>query len=190
MINGSDLKLTLTDVVEILNIRGFKFHLTGGLASSFYGEPRFTQDIDVVIRVAAGASLDRLIQDLSQKFIVDGAAIEDAVRRQAVFQALHGRTMIKVDFHVGEAIHGELDRSHSVEILAGVMAPLVSREDAILSKLIWVSEGSGKSRRDAKMMLRGNGEIDFAYLRVQAAQLGVEGILKEVTEELNADRRE
>ena len=51
MIETKDLKLTLSDVATILSNRHFKFHLTGGLASSFYGEPRFTQDIDIVIRV-------------------------------------------------------------------------------------------------------------------------------------------
>ena len=54
MIDTNELKKTLADVVEILVALKFKFHLTGGLASSFYGEPRFTQDIDLVIRVAIG----------------------------------------------------------------------------------------------------------------------------------------
>ena len=112
MIDTNDLKITLADVVAVLIARQFKFHLTGGLASSFYGEPRFTQDIDIVIRVAIGDSLDQLIRDLSRKFIVDRNAIEDAVRRKGIFQALHEVTMIKVDFHVGEAIRGEF-RSQS-----------------------------------------------------------------------------
>ena len=78
MIDTKDLQLTLADVVTVLLARQVEFHLTGGLASSFYGEPRFTQDIDIVIRVASGDSLDQLIAELSRKFIVDRAAIDDA----------------------------------------------------------------------------------------------------------------
>ena len=187
MISTNDLKITLADVSAILLARGYKFHLTGGLASSFYGEPRFTQDIDIVIRVTVGESLDLLIQDLSKQFIVDRHATEDAVRHKGIFQALHEETMIKVDFHVGEAIQGELLRSKNEEILLGVFVPLVSKEDAILSKLIWISKGSNKSRQDVKMMLKRRGEIDFDYLDVQATKLGVENILKELSAELDTD---
>ena len=31
---------------------GIDYHVTGGLASSFYGEPRLTQDVDFVVRLA------------------------------------------------------------------------------------------------------------------------------------------
>ena len=37
---------------SILGGLAIPYHFTGGLASSFYGEPRFTQDIDVVIRLS------------------------------------------------------------------------------------------------------------------------------------------
>ena len=188
MIDTNDLKITLTDIAAILLKGQCKFHLTGGLASSFYGEPRFTQDIDIVIRVVIGDTLNQLIQDLSQKFIVDRSAIEEAVRRKSIFQALHEETIIKVDFHVGEAIKGELDRSHSEEILAGVVVPIVSKEDAILSKLIWISKGSNKSRHDVKTMLKRSGKIDTVYLNSQASQLGVQNILKELRAELESDQ--
>jgi len=180
LINPNDLRITLGDLVAVLNSSQLKFHLTGGLASSFYGEPRFTQDIDVVIRVAIGQTLNQLVQALAQKFIVDADAIADAVLRKGIFQALHEESMIKVDFHVGEAIRGELDRSHSEEILAGVVVPLVSKEDAILSKLLWIAKGSGKSRQDVRMMLKRSGEIDFTYLNSQAADLGVANILNDI----------
>ncbi len=30
---------------------GLSFHFTGGVAASFYGDPRFTQDLDLVIEL-------------------------------------------------------------------------------------------------------------------------------------------
>lgn len=187
MIDTNDLKTTLADIASILLKGQCNLHLPGGLVSSFYGEPRFTQYIDIVIRVVIGDSLNQLIHDLSQTFIVDRGAIEDAVRRKSIFKALHEETMIKVDFHVGEAINGELDRSHREEILSGVVVPLVSKEDAILSKLIWISKGSNKSRHDVKTMLKRSGKIDAEYLHSQAYQLGVYNILNELRAELESD---
>lgn len=187
-IEANDLKQTLLDATEILRARLCKFHLTGGLASSFYGEPRFTQDIDIVIRIEIGDSLNQLIEDLKKLFVIDAAAIEDAVRRKSIFQALHEGTMIKIDFHVGEAIKGELERSRSEEILTGLVVPIVSKEDAILSKLIWIRKGSDKSRHDVKGMLKRSGKIDLDYLSNKALELGVENLLNAIKNELDTDQ--
>ena len=32
---------------------GLEYHLTGGVVASYYGDPRFTQDLDLVIRLTA-----------------------------------------------------------------------------------------------------------------------------------------
>ena len=40
---------TLSKAVAILERHAIRFHLTGGLTSVVYGEPRMTQDIDMVI---------------------------------------------------------------------------------------------------------------------------------------------
>ncbi len=181
MISADDLKITLADIIAVLSARQIKFHLTGGIASSFYGEPRFTQDIDIVIRVAVGSQLNGLIEGLSHKFILDHVIVEGAVRRKSLFQVLHEETMIKIDFHIGEAIEGELERSRNEEILTGITVPLVSNEDAILSKLIWIKKGSAKSQQDVQMMLKRNSNIDMDYLRKQAAKLDLEAILNSLT---------
>lgn len=74
MIDAKDLKSTLADVAAVLSANQLEFHLTGWLASSFYGEPRFTQDIDIVIRIFPGSLLDQLVSDLAERFIVDRIA--------------------------------------------------------------------------------------------------------------------
>ena len=40
---------TLTRLVGVLNRVGVRFHLTGGVTAVAYGEPRMTQDLDLVI---------------------------------------------------------------------------------------------------------------------------------------------
>jgi hypothetical protein len=60
-----DFPETTQRMLAILSELGVKFHVTGGVVSSYYGDPRFTRDLDVVIRLIAGqpetdAFLDRL----------------------------------------------------------------------------------------------------------------------------------
>ena len=40
---------TLRKAVALFERHAIRFHLTGGLTSVLYGEPRMTQDIDIVI---------------------------------------------------------------------------------------------------------------------------------------------
>ena len=40
---------TLGKATEIFQQLGIRFHLTGGVTSVLYGEPRMTQDIDIVV---------------------------------------------------------------------------------------------------------------------------------------------
>lgn len=39
----------IQQIRDILDELGIHYHFTGGLAASIYGEPRFTQDVDLVI---------------------------------------------------------------------------------------------------------------------------------------------
>ncbi|MBN2322066.1 MAG: hypothetical protein JXR49_23525 [Acidobacteria bacterium] len=40
---------SLEKLIALLNVHEVKFHLTGGVTNIAYGEPRMTQDIDVVV---------------------------------------------------------------------------------------------------------------------------------------------
>lgn len=179
MINAEDLKIAIKDITEILLFKKIKFHITGGLASSFYGEPRLTQDIDIVLRLTIEESSELADSDFKKKFIIDELTIKPAIQNKSIFQALHEETMIKIDFHVGEAIEGELDRSKTVEILPSLSIPLVTVEDAILSKLIWIQKGSHKSRQDLEMMLKNINKLDQNYIKTNAEKLGISKLLSE-----------
>jgi hypothetical protein len=85
---------------------------------------------------------------------------------------------------VGEKISGELERATSREVVPGIMAPLVSKEDAILSKLLWIQQGSGKSRHDVIEMLKRDEDLDRNCLRERAATLGLNVLLAEFESEI------
>ena len=176
----SDFRDSIERISAILDELGLQFAFTGGVASSYYGDPRLTQDLDIVIRLAVdrpetAALLDRL----SAGYIIHRPDALAAIKRNGLFQAIDETSMIKIDFHVGEKIPNELDRTTRRTILPGLVAPLLCKEDAILSKLLWIKQGSHKSRHDVTMMLCRDEDLDRASLKQRALKLGVSDLLAE-----------
>jgi hypothetical protein len=184
---ADDFPETAARLLAILNELGLKFHFTGGIAASYYGDPRLTQDLDLVIQLGVGRPETRILLDrLRSGYLIDEQIAREAIRGNRLFQAIDEKSMIKIDFHVGEKIPGELARSMRCEISPGLVAPLVSKEDAILSKLIWIKKGSGKSVHDVKEMLRRDEDLDRAVLAHRAATLGLHDLLAEISKEMQS----
>ncbi len=177
-----DLDVTTTKIVAILNELEKPFAFTGGLASITYGDPRTTNDVDLVTEVNPWEAdfADRLAGKLGDDFIFSVEACREAIAEQSMFQAIDMETMFKVDFHLSDIVPGSCERRRDVKIPTGRTVPMVSPEDAILSKLIWIKMGSGRSRKDVVAMLRIQENLDNAYLEASAETLGVATILDEL----------
>ncbi len=172
---------TIGRITKVLEGLGLRFHFTGGVAASYYGEPRLTQDLDVVIQIEPDQPEAReLLDTLSSGYLISESAAQEAIRTCRLFQAIDQESLVEIEFHVGEKIPGELGRSRPRELFPGLVAPLVSPEDAILSKLIWLRSGSHKAEHDAKMMLRRDEDLDREALQERAASLGLDGLLADI----------
>jgi hypothetical protein len=71
----------------------------GSLASSVYGIPKATQDVDLVADLRF-QHVEPLVRGLSGEFYVDGDMITDAISRRACFNVVHLGTMFKADVFV------------------------------------------------------------------------------------------
>jgi hypothetical protein len=89
---------------------------------------------------------------------------------------------------VGEKIPGELDRSTVRDYAPGLRVRLPAKEDAILSKLIWMQLGSHKAKFDATTMWKRDEELDREQLRKQALRLGLAKQLSEIEEAASSGR--
>lgn len=178
-------KNSLLKIVEILQRQEIPFHLTGGITGVAYGEPRLTQDIDIVIENAKSlAKLDILIVDLNQSdFVFSVDTIREAVRGKSMFQLFDSVESLKLDIYPREMINGELSRSQKVEIFESVTLPIASRVDAAVSKLIWISKGSHKSRRDFRQIMLQTDDAEYLVVRKMAKGLGLQELLNEVIAE-------
>lgn len=188
MYSAETFRDTVARLVAILERLGVRFHLTGGVATIAYGEPRMTQEIDVV--VDPGPLSRHLEEFLSAAeaagFLVDAKATRRAVATGGLFQLLDLAESLKIDLYPREMIPGELDRSVREEVFAGQFLPVVSRADAALSKLVWVSKGSHKSRGDLRQIVRRAGNGDRAMIERWAKEHGLDALLAHVLAETDA----
>ena len=173
---------TIVKIVDILKSLGIPFHLTGGITSVAYGEPRMTQDIDIVLQnKKTDEQLPLFIKALSNSdFMFDQAAIEKAVEAKKMFQLFDTAEALKLDMYPREMIAGELSRSEIAEVFEQMPLPIVSRIDAAASKLIWISKGSHKSRRDLRQIFRNLSDDDRERLSLLVSELGLTELLREV----------
>lgn len=178
-------RATLDKFVSILRQHTIRFHLTGGITTVTYGEPRLTQDIDIVIcNQTVAARIDEFVASLHKSdFMFDADSVHRAVERRNMFQLLDTVEALKLGVYPREMIPGELDRSETVEVFDGVELPIASRADAAASKLVRISKGSHKSRRDLRQIYRLAIDSERELIRSLTRQLELESLLDEVLSE-------
>lgn len=159
MYNLMDFRECLERISQLLRVCETRFYLTGGAAAIAYGDPRTTQDVDVIVDAKA-LHLRRSLffEHLRQEgFLFNEQAIQTAITSGSLFQLIDPKSALKFDLYPRDLVPGGLDRAVEVEVMPGLVLPVASRPDLVISKLIWVSKGSHKSRRDLRqIMLRAN----------------------------------
>lgn len=78
---------------------GIDYAVGGSVASSFFGEPRSTLDIDIAVR-GATSSLRQLLDEVAAEFYVPVSAAEAAIESFDSFNLLHHLSGLKVDIVV------------------------------------------------------------------------------------------
>jgi hypothetical protein len=183
-----------TDVVTALDVAlrvaaalesiGCEYFIGGSLASSLQGEPRATNDIDLVVammphRVRAFA------EQLGPEFEVDQDMLRDALTRGSCANIFYLPMVTKIDiFALGASPYDEVEfsRRRKVRVRAsGEELFIKAPEDTVLRKLLWYREGgevSSKQWRDVVEVLRVSGaEINHQYVAMWAEKLGVDELL-------------
>ena len=182
----SDPILVVAKLAEAFDTLGITYVVGGSLASSIYGIPRATQDVDLVADLKV-SDADRLEQLLVGDFYVDADMIRDAILTCASFNVIHLATMFKADVFVmkRDAWSREEMLRARPEQLPGPQGPLTVRfaspEDTLLHKLVWFRLGNEISDRqwsDILGVLRIQGNLlDNNYLDHWAPLLDVADLL-------------
>lgn len=178
----------LTTIVNALEAAEIPFMLTGSLAAAFYGAPRATQDIDLIIEPES-EKLEELVDGLeSAGLYVDRQSAREALGRASQFNAIDPSSGWKADLIFRKArrfSETEFARRKTSEIL-GIEVALPTLEDLIIAKLEWSELGDSElQRRDIRVLIEMAGDsVDEGYLGHWIATLGLEAAwerLKSVT---------
>jgi hypothetical protein len=175
----------LQRVAMILRRCEVRFFLTGGAAAIAYGDPRTTQDVDLVVdAVPLKAALPLFFEEArSNRFLFSEQAVRDALALDRQFQLIDLDSTLKSDLYPRELVPGALDRAAEIEVAPGMRVPVASRPDLVVSKLIWISLGSHKSRRDVKQIMQRMTDAEKPLLYELAGQVNLRTLLDEVLAE-------
>jgi hypothetical protein len=159
---------------------GGAYFVGGSVASSLQGDPRSTNDIDIVVSLAAN-EVDALATALGPDFEVDRDMLRQALVAGTSANAFFLPVLTKIDFFgVGRSEFDESEFARRRPVVvgeAGESLVVKTPEDSVLRKLLWFREGgsvSDKQWRDVVAILRvGGGSLDVAYMTAWAQRLGV-----------------
>jgi hypothetical protein len=171
-------------VAHAIEGAGGSYFVGGSLASSLQGEPRATNDIDIVLSLPIGR-IGQLVSLLGADFEVDTDMLRDALLRGRSCNIFFLPDVMKIDlFGVGPSPfdHEEFGRRKPMAVRpTGETLVLKSPEDTVLRKLLWHREGGGVSERqwrDVVEVLRVSGVgMDSDYLSSWARRLGLSDAL-------------
>ena len=173
----------LVDCLRRLNQLQIQYMLTGSMASNFWGIPRTTHDIDLVVtfeeeRVAAIAAA------FDGDFALEEASVRGGAHPPYMFNAIDRRSALKVDFWTlrPDPFEMEMFARRLRVILFGEPAWIATAEDTILHKLFWNGiSPSDRQLGDAAGIVAVQGAgLDRDHLQRWAHELGVEPVLRDL----------
>jgi hypothetical protein len=181
----------LLPVVEALRSLDVAYAVGGSVASSVFGEPRLTADIDILAELRL-RHVAAFVAALEPLFYVDEDVVRDAVRRGASFNLIDTDSTYKVDVFVARddlLDREQIARRRSVVVLrdpdraVDVTAP----ENIVLRKLAWYRAGGGVSDRQWRDILavlkQQRSVLDREYMRRIADATGLRDLLDRVMSE-------
>lgn len=167
-------------VIDVLEAVSAIYAIWGGLASVAYGEPRFTQDMDLLLR-GDTLPVELFVRRLHEgHFYVDQTVVRERTIEGGFFNVIHEHYAIKVDFYVpiepnllaliAERVYVPFDEIRR--------AAYITPTGVVASKLqAYVESGSTRHLDDIAGIVRvQGGRLDERRLDQRAAQLGCYGV--------------
>jgi hypothetical protein len=180
-------------ILEVFGRLKIPYCIVGSVASSVYGTPRTTMDVDLVADIRA-EQLGSLAAALQPDFYADLEMMKDAWSRGRAFNVIHLASSNKFDiFPLADDAYSQeafsRRRVAKTQSLGGesVECVLAAAEDTVLNKLRWYRLGGEISEvqwNDLRGILMVTGErLDREYLYRWAPRLGVVDLLDRLLRE-------
>jgi hypothetical protein len=185
-----DITSFLKLVLEALEASRVEYLIGGAVAEWAWGEPRATQDLDIVINLPIKA-VSRFSRELEKRnMLVPADIILDTMmedRADIPLNAIHIYSGLKADLYLMREGDSLRKSAFQRRILVDYGPPIGevyvhSPEDLILYKLMYLGlSGQPKHARDIAAILRSKkDQLDFGYMERWVRQLGLESLWKEI----------
>jgi hypothetical protein len=188
-----ELKDFFTYVIEVLESLDISYMVVGGFAAIFYGEPRLTIDVDIVIDMRWEHIRPFVAAFPIPDYYVSEEGIRDSLLRRYPFNVIQPTTGAKVDLvplpRDSFTRAAFQRRQRMVYDEAGRSADFITPEDIVIAKLIAHRKtGSDKHLQDAQgVLVMQWGELDLEAMRL-SAQAG--DVLEQLAELLDTAKKD
>jgi hypothetical protein len=181
----------MSEELEVLKIvtnrlkeADINYMVSGSIAANYYTIPRMTRDIDIVIELKQGG-IDRFVGLFEGDFYMNREMITDEVSRQGMFNLIHNRHVVKIDFIISKSsAYQQAAFSRRKQVLIE-QSPMwfVSAEDLVISKLIWAKDSHSEIQlKDVANLTETVDNLDLEYINDWVRELGLEQIYRKATE--------
>jgi hypothetical protein len=168
----------LQKIVEVFERIQIPYLITGSVAAMAYGEPRLTNDIDIVAAIEERHIGDLLKAFPADEFYVDEETMIEAIWKHGQFNIIRPASGLKVDIIIKQNNAFDISRFSRLRRIypaESYQANFASPEDVIIKKMEYYKEGGAeKHLRDITGILKISGEmVDKDYIAEWSRQLGL-----------------
>lgn len=157
-VSPQELSSFFAVVVQTLEQLHLPYMVAGGFAAIFYGEPRLTVDIDIVVDIKTAHIKPLVAAFPFPDYYLSEETMRDSIRRRFPFNIIQTATAAKVDLiPLPDDVFSRVAFSRRQKMVfnqEGAEAYFISAEDIVLAKLFaFEKTGSDKHLRDIKGVL-------------------------------------
>jgi hypothetical protein len=183
-----DPQASIVDFFQRLDRLEVPYFVGGSVASSAHGNPRQTNDVDIIVRLAASHAA-RFADEFERDFMLSRQSIEETLETNEPyrsFQIINFDSLVRIDCFVPldePFANSEFERRQLQDVFPGLKVYVASPEDVVLRKLLWFQLGGKVSDRQwndiVGVLEVQKGRLDEAYLDSWADRLGIRDMLDE-----------
>lgn len=180
-----ELVSLLKIVKKRLDKANIEYMVSGGVAVSFWGFPRTTHDIDIVIE-AQETDKDKIIKLFEKDFYISDEAVGEAIKNRFTFNIIDNKSGLKVDFWlIKRDAFGKSEFNRKIKKkMFGESISIISPEDLVLCKLIGYKETRSHRRLDDAKSILKTSKVDMTYIKSWTKKQGTTNILKNIIKEI------
>ena len=140
--------------------------LSGSVAMSVYTIPRATRDFDFIVHLQP-KDVESFVNHFSGNYYCDVDSINDAIHNLSLFNVIDHASGFKAGFVIlkNEVFRREEFNRRQKTVFEGIEIYIVSAEDLLISKLIWIQDFQSGIQMDDILHLWETAALDKSYIR-------------------------